>query len=66
MSYMDIVTRTSLANVSNYKKANRQNSDIKYIVIHYTANDGDSAKGNGNYVKYLSTMKKVYDDSILK
>ena len=26
-------------------------SDIKYIVIHYTANDGDTAVGNGNYFK---------------
>ena len=41
---------------SNYaQKGNyggqRSLSDIKYIVIHYTANDGDSAVGNGNYFK---------------
>lgn len=25
--------------------------DIRYLVIHYTGNDGDSAKGNANYFK---------------
>ena len=54
-----------LANRINYG-SKRNTNTIKWLVIHYTANDGDSAKGNGNYVKYLSTMKKVYDDSILK
>ena len=39
-----------LANKSNYG-GKRSTSSIKYIVIHYTANDGDSAKGNGNYFK---------------
>ena len=44
----------SIEVVSNYAaKGNyggkRSLSDIKYIVIHYTANDGDSAVGNGNY-----------------
>ena len=33
----------------NYKKASNRN--IKYIVIHYTANNGDTAKGNTNYFK---------------
>ena len=36
------------ANRSNYG-GKRSTADIKYIVIHYTANDGDTAKGNGNY-----------------
>ena len=31
----------------NYRAYRR--SDIKYIVIHYTANDGDTDEGNGNY-----------------
>ena len=38
-----------LANKSNYTKGRTQS--IKYIVIHYTANDGDTAKGNCNYFK---------------
>lgn len=38
------------ANRSNYGDK-RSLGNIKYIVIHYTANDGDTAKGNGNYFK---------------
>lgn len=34
---------------TNYKQGN--NRQIKYIVIHYTANDGDTAWGNTNYFK---------------
>lgn len=37
-----------LANKANYGHK-RLLSRIKYIVIHYTANDGDSDEGNGNY-----------------
>lgn len=39
---------THLALKSNYGNT-RATTAIKYIVIHYTANDGDSAVGNGNY-----------------
>lgn len=38
------------ANKKNYG-AKRSTSDIKYIVIHYTGNDGDSDTGNANYFK---------------
>ncbi len=38
-----------LSNSKNYSKG--RNSDIKYIVIHYTANNGDTAKGNATYFK---------------
>lgn len=34
---------------TNYEQGN--NRQIKYIVIHYTANDGDTAWGNTNYFK---------------
>jgi N-acetylmuramoyl-L-alanine amidase CwlA len=37
-----------LAKRANYGSA-RSADKVKYIVIHYTANDGDSAKGNANY-----------------
>lgn len=46
--------------LSNIKKffSNRNNyggkrslKNIYYIIIHYTGNDGDSSKGNGNYFK---------------
>lgn len=59
----------------NVKTANTNNfggfrniSDIKYIVIHYTANDGDTDEGNGNYfannVVGASAHYFVDDDSI--
>lgn len=35
------------AAAGNYKKG--RTAAIKYIVIHYTANNGDTAKGNANY-----------------
>lgn len=39
--------KTKLANSSNFTKG--RNTSIKYIVIHFTANNGDTAKGNCNY-----------------
>lgn len=38
------------ANKKNYG-AKRSTKDIKYIVIHFTANDGDHDTSNGNYFK---------------
>ena len=40
----------NLANSANYGGV-RPVSNIKYIVIHYTGNDGDSDEGNANYFK---------------
>lgn len=37
------------ANEKNYKKG--RSDSIKYIVIHYTANNGDTAKNNVDYYK---------------
>lgn len=45
---MSYTLKKQLANKSNYGSA-RQTSTIKYIVIHYTANDGDSDEANGKY-----------------
>ena len=42
--------KVNLANVNNYGDARSLNS-IKYIVIHYTANDGDTSMNNANYFK---------------
>lgn len=39
---------------TNFGKERQVNS-IKYIVIHYTGNNGDTAKGNGNYFAYNNT-----------
>lgn len=40
--------KRQIAAKSNYGTA-RSSSTIKYIVIHYTGNDGDSDESNGNY-----------------
>lgn len=45
---MSYVLKTNLADKSNYG-SKRSVSSIKYIVVHYTANDGDTDEGNGKY-----------------
>lgn len=59
--------KTNLANKGNYGSF-RPTSDIKYIVIHYTANDGDTDESNGKYfhnnVVETSAHYFVDDDSI--
>lgn len=42
-----MIIRELLAHSSNYTAMTSRN--IKYIVIHYTANDGDTAQGNCKY-----------------
>lgn len=37
------------ANAGNYLSAARGKKDILYLVIHFTANDGDTAKNNADY-----------------
>lgn len=68
MMYEKLITRTVNCNNSNYKKANRQSNDIKFIVIHFTANDGDSDEGNAKYFQApgrgASAHYFVDDDSI--
>lgn len=41
----------NFANKSNYSQSIRSYKDIKYIVVHYTANNGDTAYGNSQYFK---------------
>ena len=36
------------ARAENFRAASRRPSDIRYLVIHFTANDGDSAKNNAD------------------
>ena len=60
--------KTHLAHHSNYGNQ-RKTSDITYIVIHFTANDGDSDEGNANYFakpleRKASAHYFVDDDSI--
>ena len=59
---------TILADKSNYGKK-RDTSTIKYIVIHYTANDGDSDRNNALYFQRNKGLKAsshyfVDDDSV--
>ena len=59
--------KTKTANRANYGNS-RNTSGIKYIVIHYTANDGDTDENNGKYfannVVKASAHYFVDDDSI--
>lgn len=59
--------KTNLANKSNYG-GSRNTNVIKYIVVHYTGNDGDTDENNGNYFKNnvveASAHYFVDDDSI--
>ena len=61
--------KENLANRSNYG-CSRTADQIKYIVIHYTANDGDRAAANANYFKNnvvkASAHYFVDDDSIMQ
>lgn len=64
---MAYTLKTKTSNKSNYG-AKRSLDKIKYIVIHYTANDGDTDEGNGNYfannVVKASAHYFVDDDSV--
>ena len=64
---MGYVLKKNLSARANYGAA-RSTSAIKYIVIHYTANDGDTDEGNGNYfhnnIVKASAHYFVDDDSV--
>ena len=45
---LDLILNKNFANAKNYG-AKRSVSVIKYIVMHYTGNDGDTDEGNGKY-----------------
>lgn len=48
-----------LAHKSNYG-GKRKKSDIRYIVFHYTANDGDTAENNGRYFQTHITKTSAH------
>ena len=52
------------ANPGNYGNK-RSLTEIKYIVMHYTGNNGDTAKNNGNYFKnnVVKTSAHYFVDS---
>ncbi len=65
---MAYIMKTLLAHRSNYG-VKRSKSEIKYIAIHFTANDGDHDEGNANYFASQREPKAsahyfVDDDSI--
>ena len=66
---MSYVLKEHLANKSNYG-SKRALSTIKYIVIHYTSNDGDTDENNGKYfannVVNASAHYFVDDDSVTR
>lgn len=46
-----------LAKSISYAPTKRNKKDIKYIVIHYTAGNNDTAVAEGNYFKNANTRK---------
>ena len=64
---MGYVMKEHLANKANYG-SKRDLSKIKYLVIHYTSNDGDSDESNGKYfareIVKASAHYFVDDDSV--
>lgn len=64
---MSYTLKTNIARKENYG-SKRSTAKIKYIVIHYTANDGDTDEGNGRYFKNnvvrASAHYFVDDDSV--
>lgn len=64
---MGYTLKTNIANKANYG-SKRKTSTIKYIVVHYTANDGDTDEANAKYFKNnivkASAHYFVDDDSI--
>lgn len=62
-----MIRKTELANKSNYGSA-RDLGNIKYIVVHYTGNDGDTDEANANYFKGSNRKASAHyfvdDDSI--
>lgn len=66
---LSIPLKTRLANKENYG-GTRSTKNIKYIVVHYTANDGDTDEGNGKYfannVTKTSAHYFVDDDSVTR
>ena len=64
---MGFKTKTKIANRKNYG-SKRNTKVIKFLVYHYTANDGDTDEANANYfhnnVVKASAHRFVDDDSV--
>lgn len=64
---MSYIFKTNIANKSNYG-GKRSTNSIKYLIYHYTGNDGDTDEGNGkhfhNHIVKASAHYFVDDDSV--
>ena len=64
---MGYTLKTNIANSKNYG-SKRATSKIKYIVVHYTANDGDTDESNAKYFKNNVVKSSAHyfvdDDSV--
>ena len=64
---MSYIFKTNIANKQNYGGARALNT-IRYLVYHYTGNDGDTDEGNGkhfhNHIVKASAHYFVDDDSV--
>lgn len=64
---MSYIFKTNIANKQNYG-GKRNTGNIKYLVYHYTGNDGDSDESNGkhfhNHIVKASAHYFVDDDSV--
>lgn len=64
---MSYIFKTNIANKSNHG-GKRNTGNIKYLVYHYTGNDGDTDEGNGNHfhnhIVKASAHYFVDDDSV--
>lgn len=64
---MGYIFKTNIASRANYG-SKRNTANIKYLVYHYTSNDGDHDEGNANYfhnnVVKASAHYFVDDDSV--
>ena len=64
---MAYVIKKHLANRANYGRK-RDTLNIKYLIIHYTSNDGDSDEANGSYfarrIVKASAHYFIDDDSV--
>ena len=64
---MAYTTEEIWASATNYGDK-RALSSIKYIVIHFTANDGDTAEKNGKYFQWVNRKASAHyfvDDSMV-
>lgn len=62
-----MIRKTNIADKSNYG-SKRSVANIKYIVVHYTGNDGDTDEANANYFKGSNRKASAHyfvdDDSV--